>query len=34
MPAILEESDWPTWLDEVPAREDELKAFSGRAGPS
>jgi putative SOS response-associated peptidase YedK len=27
MPVILEEPDWPKWLGEVPATEDELKAL-------
>jgi putative SOS response-associated peptidase YedK len=27
MPVILEEEDWPRWLGEQPATEDELKAL-------
>jgi putative SOS response-associated peptidase YedK len=27
MPVILEEKDWPKWLGEEPASEDELKAL-------
>jgi putative SOS response-associated peptidase YedK len=27
MPVILAESDWPKWLGEVPATEDELLAL-------
>jgi putative SOS response-associated peptidase YedK len=27
MPVILAESDWPKWLGEVPATEDELMAM-------
>jgi len=27
MPVILAESDWPKWLGEVPAAEDELLAL-------
>jgi putative SOS response-associated peptidase YedK len=27
MPVILAESDWPKWLGEVPASEDELLAL-------
>jgi putative SOS response-associated peptidase YedK len=27
MPVILDEADWPKWLGEEPATEDELKAL-------
>jgi len=27
MPVILDEADWPKWLDEEPSTEDELVAL-------
>ena len=27
MPVILDEADWPKWLDEEPSTEDELMAL-------